>query len=63
MVKVVGTDSSAVKRCTCKTCSAVLEYTQNEVKRVDGRDYSGGSDGKEYIYCSNCGREVILIAW
>lgn len=63
MVKVVGEDPQAVKWATCRSCAAKLEYTQSEVKRYDGKDYSGGSDGREWIDCPRCGHEVVLRSW
>lgn len=63
MVQVVGKDQSAVKRVTCRGCASILEYTQSEVKAYHGRDYSGGPDGKEWINCPSCGKEVILRSW
>lgn len=63
MSKVIGFDPTAAKRCTCKECTAIIEYTPSEVRRVDGKDYSGGPDGKEYILCPNCGSQVILRSW
>lgn len=63
MVQVVGKDQSAVKRVTCKSCASILEYTPSEVKKETGRDYSGGSDGREWINCPSCGHEVILRSW
>ena len=63
MVRVVGQDPSIVKRTSCKNCGAILEYTKNDVKERHGRDYSGGSDGKEWIDCPECSHEVVLKAW
>lgn len=70
MVQVVGFDETAKSRITCKSsnvtkpgCGAILEYTQRDVQRYDGKDYSGGADGKEWVNCPNCGREVILRSW
>lgn len=63
MVKVVGESPDVSKRIICRNCGAMLEYTQGEVKRIDGRDYSGGADGKEYIDCPRCVQEVTIRAW
>lgn len=63
MVKVVGYNDAAVKRMTCKGCAAILEYTPSEVKRIDGHDYSGGSDGIEYVDCPNCGNRAVIRSW
>jgi RNase P subunit RPR2 len=63
MVQIVGNDPQAVKRTTCRNCAAVLEYTPSEVKEYHGKDYSGGSDGKEWIDCPRCGTQVVLRSW
>ncbi len=63
MVQVVGKDTSVVKRVTCRNCSSVLEYVPGEVKSRSGKDYSGGPDGKEWIDCPCCGKEVTLKSW
>lgn len=63
MVKVVGQDPSTVKKALCKNCGAILEYNKIDVKEYHGVDYSGGSDGKEWIDCPQCNTEVILKAW
>lgn len=63
MVQVVGKDQTAVKRVTCKHCASILEYTPSEVHRHEGKDYSGGLDGREWIDCPSCGREVVLRSW
>lgn len=58
MPKVVGFDPKLVKRCTCKSCSAIIEYTDNEVCRWVHYDYGGGSDYVYEIICPNCGNKV-----
>ena len=63
MVKVIGEAPEVVKQATCHHCAARLEYTQSEVKRHDGRDYSGGADGREWIDCPRCSNEVVLRSW
>ena len=63
MVKVVGKDETAVQRITCRNCASILEYTPSETERYDGKDYSGGSAGKIWIDCPNCGHEVVIKSW
>jgi RNase P subunit RPR2 len=63
MVNIVGKDPQAVKRATCRNCSAILEYVPAEVKSYHGKDYSGGADGKEWIDCPQCQKEVVLRSW
>lgn len=63
MAKVVGRDETAVKRVTCRGCAAILEYTQNEVQEYHGTDYSGGSDGMEWVQCPSCGGRAVIRSW
>lgn len=69
MAIVIGEDSSAKSRFTCsgtKTrpgCGAIVEYTQMDIQRYSGRDYSGGSDGREWVVCPRCGKEHTLRSW
>lgn len=63
MVMVVGESAEHIKQTSCKHCAVKLEYTQSEVKQYNGKDYSGGYDGKEWINCPRCGKEVILRSW
>lgn len=63
MVKIIGEDPEVVKRATCHNCAARLEYTLSEVQEYRGTDYGGGPDGRKWINCPRCGREVVLKAW
>lgn len=63
MATVVGFDQAAKKRCTCRECSAMVEYTQQEVKAHHGTDYGGGPDGMKWIDCPNCGKKIVLERW
>ena len=63
MVKIVGDAPETFKQTTCFLCCTKLEYSQSEVKEWHGKDYSGGSAGKEWIDCPKCGKEVILCSW
>lgn len=63
MVTVVGQDKSVAKRATCENCGAILEYMPAEVMERHGRDWSGGSDGEEWINCPRCQDKVVLRAW
>jgi hypothetical protein len=56
-------DKSAVKRKVCPHCAATLEYVANDVLEYNGRDYSGGSDGRKWIVCANCNKDITLESW
>ncbi len=59
----VGADPSVVKQVICRQCGATLEYVPIDVKKYEGRDYSGGPDGHTWIDCPNCSNKVILTSW
>lgn len=65
MIQVVSThpDPSVVKEIVCRHCGARLKYTPSDVKERHGRDYSGGSDGMEWIDCPPCGQKVVIRSW
>lgn len=63
MVEIVGVDPAQKHRITCTGCASILEYTKSEVKEYHGTDYSGGSDGQEWIDCPKCGKKVIIRSW
>jgi hypothetical protein len=50
------------KRVTCKNCGRVLAYVPNDVLSYNGRDYSGGPDGCEWVPCP-CGKKAIISLW
>jgi RNase P subunit RPR2 len=53
MVKIVGRDEKSVKRVTCQSCAAILEYTDLEV-RIAKYSCMGESSGHHYVPCPNC---------
>jgi RNase P subunit RPR2 len=59
MPKVVGHDKTKKKRVTCRGCTAVVEYTESEVKQ---RSYSvmGDSSGHSFIKCPECKKEITI---
>lgn len=58
MAKVVGIDTSKMKRITHSACGAIIEYFPNEVKTFVKSDYGGGSDVYNYITCPHCGKDI-----
>ena len=58
MATVIGYDQSVKLRCTCRSCSAIVEYVPNEVKSYVHRDYGGGADMIYYIFCPGCGEKI-----
>ncbi len=65
MVEIISKKPAkeAVKRINCRGCGAKLSYVPNEVQQYNGRDISGGPDGREWIICPNCGKDVTIRTW
>lgn len=63
MVEVIGNDKKVSKKCTCGHCGARLQYLPLDVKKYEGKDISGGPDGREWIVCPKCGKDVTLKSW
>lgn len=64
-VKIVRTEPSpeVVKQVVCKSCGVTLEYLPVDVQRYHGTDYGGGPDGREWVKCPNCNKDVTLKSW
>lgn len=56
-------DPSVVKCVICRNCGVKLQYVPNDVKRHDGKDYTGGADGRTWVDCPNCNKEAVLTRW
>lgn len=56
-------DPALIKRVSCGNCAARLEYVPADVLRRDGVDYSGGSDGEEWVQCPKCNGKAIIRCW
>lgn len=63
MARVIGEAKEAFKEVVCFNCAARIKYTNNDVKRSNGRDYSGGPDGMEWVNCPKCGKKAIIKSW
>lgn len=57
MAKVVGFDTSVLRKVTHRDCGAMVEFSQNEVQsqRVS---CMGDVDTEYYIFCPNCGQKI-----
>lgn len=64
VIKVIGQDQSLVKKITCRHCGAINEYLPIDVRNLySGRDYSGGSDGRDGFNCGQCNKEITTYSW
>ena len=62
-VKVISKAPVVTKKVTCHNCGYKLSYTNKDVKEYHGRDISGWPDGREWIVCANCKKDIILNSW
>lgn len=58
MPKVLGFDASMAKKCTCKNCTAIVEYIPSERKMKSIMDYGGFTDSYYVIVCPGCGKDI-----
>jgi hypothetical protein len=58
MPTVIGYDDSVKLRCTCRNCSAIIEYVPKDVQEKLEHDYGGGSDLVYYMTCPSCGVRI-----
>ena len=65
MVTIVNKepDKSVLKEIVCGNCGVTLSYVPREVQSYHGTDYSGGSDGQEWVDCPNCNEKAIIKSW
>lgn len=63
MVEIIGHNKEIMKTVTCKECGAILRYGKHDIQTYRGHDYSGGSDGRDYISCAGCPNTITLRAW
>jgi len=47
----------------CPNCFAIIGYVPNDVQSYHGTDYSGGPDGREWVVCPNCKKDITLKSW
>ena len=47
----------------CKNCGSLLEYAPEATKEYRGTDYTGGDDGRIWIVCPVCKKDVTLESW
>lgn len=60
MAIVVGKDMAHVKRCTCRECAAIIEFTESELDERSGTDYSGTGYTQYRLTCPNCGKTIVV---
>lgn len=63
MPRVIEEVPIVEKRTVCHNCGRTIGYVQNDVHEYHGTDYSGGPDGREWIICPGCHKEITLRSW
>jgi len=65
VIRVIRKQASpkVAKKIECQNCGAELEYTPSDLKQYDGKDYSGGPDGREWFVCPCCSKDVTVNSW
>jgi hypothetical protein len=65
MARVIelGPNPEVEKRINCQGCGAKIGYTLNDVQKYSGTDISGGPDGREWVVCPNCGKDITIRSW
>jgi RNase P subunit RPR2 len=59
-IKIIGTDTTVMKRCTCRKCATMLEYTMADTDTDYSTDYTGGREDYRFLICPNCSNKVIV---
>lgn len=62
-VTIIRKATHPPKEATCKNCGTTCGYLKADVKSYNGRDISGGPDGREWIACADCGEDITLRSW
>lgn len=55
-VKIISKPKHLPRRAECS-------YEEDDIRKRSGRDYGGGSDGRRWIVCASCGKDIILEVW
>lgn len=59
-IKVIGEDTTKIKRTTCSNCSAILEYTLADTTIQTERDYTGCADTYRRLKCPRCNNKITV---
>lgn len=51
-------DPAVVRRATCRSCGARLEFVPIDILDGVDTDYTGGRDPYAFVRCPKCSREV-----
>lgn len=63
MARVVADAPEVEKHVNCRGCAKRIAYVGNDVHKREGTDYGGGPDGREWIVCPNCGKQITIRSW
>ena len=60
MVTIVGKEPREVRRCTCRNCASIIEYTMNEPSIRIQSDHSGELEMVRELTCPGCGNPITV---
>jgi RNase P subunit RPR2 len=55
MATIVGKEPREVRRCTCRNCASIIEYTLSETSTRMVSDYGGDRELIRELKCPGCG--------
>jgi RNase P subunit RPR2 len=58
MATIVGKEPREMRRCTCRNCASIIEYTQNETTTRWASDYGGDREQIRELACPGCGHNI-----
>lgn len=58
MATIVGKEPREVRRCTCRNCASIIEYTQSETTTRWVSDYGGDREQIRELICPGCHNRI-----
>jgi hypothetical protein len=59
MAQIVGKDEGHVKRCTCRNCASIVEYTESELRSYRA-SYQGDTCTEWALDCPSCKAPIVV---
>jgi hypothetical protein len=58
MATILGKEPREVRRCTCRNCASIIEYTLSETTTRWVSDYSGDREQIRELQCPGCSSRI-----
>jgi len=58
MATIIGKEPREIRRCSCRNCASIIEYTLSETTTRWVSDYSGDRETIRELRCPGCGNNV-----